>query len=186
MYAAKRKFHHLLDSLSGEGPASAKGGETHDAAATMPVESGSQPKHRRGPSYRPRPALQGSTHPEVVRPSSTRTVQKSRTSPTSSLVSFKTGEMPNYAPWSREQFLDRLKTFRDVGSWSPKPDRVNEVQWAKRGWQCVGRECVGCVGGCERHVCIKLGASEHQGKGEEGDEADEEQTRFAQEAGKIM
>lgn len=37
-----------------------------------------------------------------------------------------------------------------------KPDQINEVQWAKRGWSCVGKERVGCVGGCGREVVIKL------------------------------
>lgn len=37
-----------------------------------------------------------------------------------------------------------------------KPEQINEVQWAKRGWSCVGRERVGCVGGCGRELVIKL------------------------------
>ena len=37
-----------------------------------------------------------------------------------------------------------------------KPEQVSEVQWAKRGWSCVGKERVGCVGGCGREVVIKL------------------------------
>lgn len=37
-----------------------------------------------------------------------------------------------------------------------KPERINEVQWAKRGWSCVGRDTVRCVGGCSHEVVIKL------------------------------
>lgn len=37
-----------------------------------------------------------------------------------------------------------------------KPEQINEVQWAKRGWSCVGKERVGCVGGCGKEVVIKL------------------------------
>lgn len=37
-----------------------------------------------------------------------------------------------------------------------KPEPINEVQWAKRGWRCVGKERVGCVGGCGKEVVIKL------------------------------
>ena len=37
-----------------------------------------------------------------------------------------------------------------------KPESINEVQWAKRGWSCVGKERVGCVGGCGKEVVIKL------------------------------
>lgn len=41
---------------------------------------------------------------------------------------------PNFAPWSQESFLARLKTFSSVSQWHPKPDVINEVEWAKRGW----------------------------------------------------
>lgn len=64
--------------------------------------------------------------------------------------------LPNFAPWDRGQFLDRLKTFRHVEKWMGKPDLINEVQWAKRGWSCVGKERVKCVGGCGKEVFIKL------------------------------
>lgn len=37
-----------------------------------------------------------------------------------------------------------------------KPEPINEVEWAKRGWRCVGKERVGCVGGCAKEVVIKL------------------------------
>ena len=37
-----------------------------------------------------------------------------------------------------------------------KPDKINEVQWAKRGWSCVGRDAVRCIGGCSHEIVIKL------------------------------
>lgn len=37
-----------------------------------------------------------------------------------------------------------------------KPERINEVEWAKRGWSCVGRDTVRCVGGCSHELVIKL------------------------------
>lgn len=40
--------------------------------------------------------------------------------------------------------------------WTSKPAKINEVQWAKRGWSCVGQDCVGCVGGCGIRVVITL------------------------------
>lgn len=64
---------------------------------------------------------------------------------------------PNFAPWDRTQFLQRLETFRHVDKWMGKPEKVNEVQWARRGWSCIGKERVGCVGGCEKEVVIQLG-----------------------------
>ena len=63
---------------------------------------------------------------------------------------------PSFAPLDRAQFLARLKTFRHVDRWTSKPEPINEVQWAKRGWSCVGKERVGCVGGCDRELVIKL------------------------------
>lgn len=63
---------------------------------------------------------------------------------------------PNFAPWDRGQFLERLRSYRHVDKWTGKPDRINEVEWAKRGWSCVGKDRVGCVGGCLKEVVIKL------------------------------
>lgn len=66
---------------------------------------------------------------------------------------------PNFAPWDRGQFLARLKTFRHVDKWRGKPEKINEVEWAKRGWSCVGKERVGCVAGCGTEVVIMLESS---------------------------
>ena len=63
---------------------------------------------------------------------------------------------PNFAPWDRPAFLERLKTFAPVTSWGIKPERINEVHWAKRGWSCVGRDRVRCRGGCEKEIYIQL------------------------------
>ena len=101
---------------------------------------------------------------------------------------------PNFAPWDRGQFLERLATFRYVDKWMGKPDKINEVQWAKRGWTCVGRERVGCMGGCGKEVVIKLeenekaqesddldGEIQHQDGEASGAEKDEDWRRGAQE-----
>lgn len=79
---------------------------------------------------------------------------------------------PNYVPWSHEQFLRRLKTFADLKSWTSKPDAVNEVEWAKRGWVCVDVNTVGCRGGCEQRVVVGLrpGRKDDQGVEIEGSE----------------
>jgi hypothetical protein len=63
---------------------------------------------------------------------------------------------PNFQPFSQEQFLRRLKTFADVKRWTNKPDAIDEVQWAKRGWVCDTWNTVACKGGCEQRVAIKL------------------------------
>ena len=80
---------------------------------------------------------------------------------------------PNFAPWNRAQFLERLKSFRHVDKWMGKPEKINEVQWAKRGWICVGKERVGCVGGCGKEVVIKLVDDDGEAREREANEASE-------------
>lgn len=70
--------------------------------------------------------------------------------------SSKSSSRPNYVPWDRDRFLERLETFRRVDRWSPKPEAINEVEWAKRGWSCVDIMRVECVGGCGHSVVVKL------------------------------
>jgi len=62
---------------------------------------------------------------------------------------------------------------------------VNEVEWAKRGWQCVDINTVGCKGGCGKRVVVRLdplerkriaaGESEGIEEDNEGAVADQEQ-----------
>lgn len=40
-----------------------------------------------------------------------------------------------------------------------KPERINEVQWARRGWRCVGKERVGCSA-CGKELVIQLEADD--------------------------
>jgi len=69
-----------------------------------------------------------------------------------------TSAAPNYAPWSQDAFLERLHTFSNITRWTPKPDPVNEVAWAKRGWLCdvPAYNTVACKGGCEARVAVRL------------------------------
>ncbi|KAI6247483.1 Nuclear-interacting partner of ALK [Erysiphe necator] len=73
--------------------------------------------------------------------------------------------MPMYAPWDREQFLKRLKTFSSISHWTPKPAPVNEVEWAKRGWICQKFERVRCCS-CDVEIVVKLNRKEIDGKEE--------------------
>lgn len=154
MYATKRKFHHLLNSLSANGSSTDLSSTSLSKdKPSLSTEVESQAKRRR-----------------VIEPysgilTSERSAKRLRV-PTAPALRVDEGQerdgmggppqLPNYAPWDRGQFLERLKTFKHVDRWSVKPSRVNEVQWAKRGWSCVGKERVGCVGGCGREVYIKL------------------------------
>ncbi|EOD44886.1 Zinc finger C3HC-like protein [Neofusicoccum parvum] len=81
---------------------------------------------------------------------------------------------PNYTPWSHDHFVERMKTFADVKLWSPKPDRISEVEWAKRGWVCENRDTVACKGGCEKRIVVKLEPKKKDTEDEEVDTLGEE------------
>ncbi|KAK3939058.1 copper-exporting ATPase [Diplogelasinospora grovesii] len=68
-----------------------------------------------------------------------------------------------YCPSDRDALLRRLGTFQELTDWTPKPDRVNEVEWAKRGWACTGKERVKCTL-CARELVVKLNRKEVDGK----------------------
>ncbi|KAI9809573.1 MAG: hypothetical protein M1825_000005 [Sarcosagium campestre] len=165
MYATKRKFHSILNSLTPPSTANSNesttftdvsasasirtSGLTSPSTFTLPGDVGTQSAKKR------RLTARLSSH----RPCTSQSTQSSRRidgmleQPTQR---FATTKQPNYAPWDRTQFLRRLKTFRHVDRWTAKPKSVNEVVWAKRGWSCVGRERVGCVGGCGKELVIRL------------------------------
>ncbi|KAL5413987.1 hypothetical protein PMIN06_002008 [Paraphaeosphaeria minitans] len=75
----------------------------------------------------------------------------------------------NYQPYSQEQFLARLKTFADVKKWTNKPDAIDEVEWAKRGWSCDSWNTVACKGGCERRLVVRLRPKRKDKEGKELD-----------------
>ena len=59
---------------------------------------------------------------------------------------------PKFCPGDREQLIRRLATFQELTEWTPKPDKVNEIEWAKRGWACQGKERVRCTLCCKELV----------------------------------
>ncbi|KAK4643642.1 hypothetical protein QC761_406400 [Podospora bellae-mahoneyi] len=63
---------------------------------------------------------------------------------------------PKYCPADRGELLRRLATFQELTDWTPKPERISEIEWAKRGWVCLGKERVKCTL-CEREVTVKIG-----------------------------
>jgi len=134
---SKRKFHHLLDNLLKPPPATTTTRTNHDPAAPLVVQISATKRAR----LAPRP---GSTISLVPTPS---------TQDTQDLAP------PYYVPWSHAHFLQRLRTFADLTLWTPKPDAVDEVAWARRGWTCVGPNVntVSCAGGgCARQVVVAL------------------------------
>ncbi|EPE06031.1 c3hc zinc finger domain-containing protein [Ophiostoma piceae UAMH 11346] len=62
---------------------------------------------------------------------------------------------PRYCPGDREQLLRRLATFQELTDWTPKPDRINEIEWAKRGWVCQGKERLRCTL-CSKELVVRL------------------------------
>ncbi len=158
MFVTKRKFHNLLNSFSSSTPidispkrrpltAPSTTAPSTATAETATADPGSLFKRRRvsGP-YTALLEVQARHKRNTIQPPPLPDDQDGD----------EEDDLPNYRPWDRSQFLQRLQTFKHVDKWSLKPNKVNEVQWAKRGWSCVGPERVACVGGCGQEVCVKL------------------------------
>ncbi|KAG0011346.1 hypothetical protein BGZ80_000752, partial [Entomortierella chlamydospora] len=60
-----------------------------------------------------------------------------------------------YMPWSREQFHERLETFKP-STWFDKPKIVSPVECAKRGWINKGNDRLECFGGCGGVVIVRV------------------------------
>ncbi|KAF3907965.1 hypothetical protein ABW21_db0208026 [Orbilia brochopaga] len=87
-----------------------------------------------------------------------------------------------YAPWDRGDFLQRLETFRSVSSWSTKPERINEVAWAKRGWVCMpnGKNRVRCTSHCGGELVVKVDYDGFEVIGDSDDEDIDSETARAE------
>lgn len=70
---------------------------------------------------------------------------------------------PKYCPGDRDELLKRLASFQELTDWTPKPDPVNEIEWAKRGWACQGKERVRCTL-CNKELVVKLNRKEINGR----------------------
>ena len=68
-----------------------------------------------------------------------------------------------YAPYDQDLFLERLKTFADMKLWTPKPEAIGEVEWAKRGWFCEAKDAVFCRA-CEKRVVVWIMKDEDKGE----------------------
>jgi hypothetical protein len=72
-------------------------------------------------------------------------------------------DAPRYCPSDREQLIRRLHSFQELTEWTPKPDRVNEIEWAKRGWVCHAKERVRCTL-CNKELVVNMNKREVDGK----------------------
>lgn len=169
----KRKFASLIQGIStrpsSTAPeADAESIENSDPSSIMANDLELLTKKRR------------TIEPRVSTPSRYRTLQNDRTPPTTgpttisnvtlrkwtpngSVPSPARDAQPKYCPGDREQLIKRLASFQELTDWTPKPDPVNEVEWAKRGWVCHGKELVRCIL-CNKELIVKLNRKEVDGK----------------------
>lgn len=175
--SSKRKFYKLLDNLSSS---TVHLQTERNAASTTSIQEPPSKRFRLLGKERPtttpgnnaRPTTAGAR--ERPRSSIFSVSGGAKARPKSSISEKDAAATPpkqaNFAPWSHEQFLSRLKTFSDFRLWSPKPPAINEVEWAKRGWSVVGRDTVGCKGGCEKRLLVKIAPEDGEEKDLEADE----------------
>jgi hypothetical protein len=166
MNASKRKFNALLSSLGNKPSASLSSkSDINNGYIDETLTGGEtdlQAKKRR--LERPMSARVYESH---LTPAVSLSVRAANMAHTKSL-SLAAGrqdstDTPKYAPWDRAAFLKRLETFRSVTDWTPKPAKVNEVEWAKRGWICKGWERVRCEL-CDIEILVKLNVKEVDGE----------------------
>lgn len=141
LQSKKRKFNRVLDSISKS--VTPQAAAQHNNAIASP----SSERLAAPPSIKKVRLSDGPNDGIDIRTS---------TSKISEVSSVPATGRPNFVPWDRERFLERLETFRKVDRWSPKPSAINEVQWAKRGWSCTDVMRVTCVGGCGALLVVKL------------------------------
>lgn len=156
--SSKRKLNRLLDSISSDTTAAneASGETTHNDASTTIKTTGSglQPPRKRA-------KIAAATRPEgarraeaLLRNGTLSTIRLSAKagseSPTTSIARMTKTPLGDtvapFAPFSRSDFLLRLKTFSlpSPRNWNSKPEAINEIQWAKQGWVLAGKEEVSC------------------------------------------
>jgi C3HC zinc finger-like len=169
MNTPKRKFNALLNSLGNRSTTSlsSKSPEINNGSVTnfaSELETDSLVKKRR--TGRPVSAvgqnLLRSTSSIIASTTDSIVHKKSASVASGQPVTL---EAPKYAPWDRAAFLERLRTFSNITDWTPKPAKVNEVEWAKRGWVNKKWERVRCEL-CNIEILVKLNIREVDGKEE--------------------
>lgn len=166
MNATKRKFNALLQGLnSSPRPSSASDQKPRKTAdITAGIAAPESPFSSASPSQKKRrmSALAGdAASSSALSLASISSLRRPLQTPAPAA---KAPEVASrYCPGDREQLLRRLASFQEITSWTPKPDRVSEVEWAKRGWVCHGRERVRCAS-CHKELVVKLNRKEQDGK----------------------
>ncbi|KID67339.1 Zinc finger, C3HC-like protein, partial [Metarhizium hybridum] len=163
MNATKRKFKDLLQGLSSPGPTSPD--KEADKMSSSPRYGTGTASNDTILQKRRRLGFPESMAPTLYSPSHTTTFSNVVLRKSSSQLNSKaTSHSPaKYCPGDRDELLKRLATFQEITDWTPKPDKVNEIEWAKRGWICQGKEKVRCVL-CHKELVVKLNRKEEEGK----------------------
>ncbi|GAB7349377.1 hypothetical protein MBLNU459_g8502t1 [Dothideomycetes sp. NU459] len=165
----KRKFHKLLDTRFGPAqvPATALAPAPSSPGTSPSQATTAEPSSKRIRSGASTASLATTLHRRNVSTTSTasaNTIAKTPAPPTRDAPAPPTRDAPppptrtapNFAPWSHDAFITRLHTYSPVTMWHPKPDAVNEVEWAKRGWSCVDTNTVACRGGCGNRLVVNV------------------------------
>lgn len=167
MNATKRKFNALLNGIGNKSATSLSYKEVNNISNTQITtasDTTTQAKKRRISGD---DAMEGDKNSPprktVVRKLATTTLPHKKSASVATPAPM--NESPKYAPWDRVAFLKRLKSFSNLTDWTPKPARVNEVEWAKRGWVCQKFERVRCCL-CNVEILVKLNKKEVDGKEE--------------------
>jgi hypothetical protein len=186
MHATKRKFDELLQRLgTAPGPTSLKGlRSSSDASLVESDEALGQrmaadldilTKRRRvaTPSSRTNGASPASTTPPSKPAASSSNVSSvglrnwtpngAVRSTAASGTPSKPTEAARYCPGDRGQLIRRLASFQELTEWTPKPERISEIEWAKRGWECKGKERVRCVL-CDKELVVRLHRKDTDGR----------------------
>lgn len=158
MNATKRKFNALINGIGNKSTTTLASNSSKEVNNVSMDDGDSQTKKRRVSSNSSNTDT-SDMPPPARKPLASMKHKKAASSTTAAA----TAEPPKYAPWDREQFLKRLKSFSNLTDWTPKPARVNEVEWAKRGWVCQKSERVRCCL-CNVEILVKLNRKEVEGK----------------------
>jgi hypothetical protein len=142
----KRKFHRLLESISNNGVAvGARSARTPElAAADMSL---SPEKRRRLGAPQTSTSLPPSAKVVAARlvASTSKAADDTTTSTMPTMLGLKINGA-RYAPSDRSALILRIKTYQSpIGRWARKPAVMNELEFAKNGWVCIGKEEVACV-----------------------------------------
>ena len=174
---SKRKFHSLLDNISNtaRNDLASKHGKNEQSIRDRPVKRsrlGQSQLQKDSGTIRVAKLKSNADEDRTLRQNQHN--QYSHEKPITSIDESDKLPAGAYAPWSREAFLKRLNTFTDPNIWSLKPEAINELQWAKRGWICEDKETVACKGLCEQRLAIDLSPSHRDTEVSQDNNEDEE------------